>query len=107
MARYAGRIGFATMCEQSRGKLVETIVERPYRGDVLRHVRQNEGGETLNDNVDVSNEISIVADPYVYSNLGRMRYVTWMGTKWKVTSVTVDRPRVSISIGGVYNEQTP
>ena len=100
MARYYGIIGFAEgQAETVPGVWDEVIVERPYYGDVVRITRRLQGGEHLNDNITVSNEISIVSDPYALQNFHAIRYVAWMGTNWKVTSVEVQYPRLILSIG--------
>ena len=105
MARYSGNIGFYVMEKTSAGVIQETIKERHYVGDVVTNVRRWENGDGPNDNIQVQNQISIVMDEYAYSALHSIRYVTWMGAKWKITSVQIDRPRLVLSIGGVYNEQ--
>lgn len=105
MAKYSGNIGFSVMEKTAAGVIRETIKERHYVGDVVTNVRRWETGDGPNDNIQVQNQISIVMDEFAYSALHSIRYVTWMGAKWKVTSVQIDRPRLVISIGGVYNEQ--
>nr|WP_302637467.1 hypothetical protein [uncultured Clostridium sp.] len=82
---------------------VEQIVERSYYGDVIRNIRRLQSSENLNDDINVSNEISIVADAFANQNFHSMRYVEYMGTKWKVSSIEVKYPRLILSIGGVYN----
>lgn len=107
MARYYGMVGFsAGSAETVPGVWDEVIVERPYYGDVVRNTRRLQSGEHLNDNVTVSNEISIVSDPYAMQNFHAMRYVAWMGTNWKVTSVEVQFPRLILSIGDEYHGTT-
>lgn len=103
MARYYGRIGYAETRETSPGVWEEVITERCYKGDVLRNSRRWENGESLNDNLVISNSISIVADDYAYSHLAFIRYVEWMGTLWKPSSMEVQRPRIILQVGGVYN----
>lgn len=107
MARYAGKIGYAEQKETAPGVWRPVITERSYRGDITRVSHRWTKGEQLNDDIDIQNEISIVADPYAYLNLGLMRYVTWMGTKWRIKSIEVQRPRIILSIGGVWNGSTP
>lgn len=105
MARFYGVIGYATTEQTAPGVYTETIVERPYYGDVTRRVGKWEAGEGLNDDMNVANDISIIADPFAYQNFHCIRYVEWCCTKWKVRSIEVRRPRLILSIGGVYNEQ--
>lgn len=106
MARYFGRIGWAETAETAPGVWEEVITERNYYGDVIRNSRRWENGENLNDNVIISNSISIVADDYAYTHLANIRYVEWMGSLWKPSGIEVQRPRIILQIGGVYNGDT-
>jgi hypothetical protein len=77
-----------------------------YSGDVLKNTGKTREGENLNPNLVLENRLSIVADPFAYANFHAIRYVQWMGAKWQVPSVEVQRPRLILTVGGVYNEQT-
>lgn len=103
MNKFYGKIGYAISEETVPGVWVERIVERSYYGDVIRNIRRLQSSENLNDNINVSNEISIVADAFANQNFHSMRYVEYMGTKWKVSSIEVKYPRLILSMGGVYN----
>lgn len=106
MAKYCGNIGFVETIETSPGVWTEDITERQYRGDVISDTRRWEAGEYLNDNLVINNKISIISDPYAYRNFFAIRYVDWMGARWKVTNVEIARPRLILSLGGVYNGST-
>ena len=103
MAKWYGKIGYADNVEVEPGVWEDSIVEHSYYGNLNRNTRslQNSGG--INDNINLSNEISIVADPYASENFYKMRYVEFAGTKWKITNVEVKYPRLILSIGGVWN----
>ena len=103
MAKFYGNVGFAETVETEPSVWEEKIVERPYFGDVLRRSRRLESSGNVNSNVNVTNEISIVADPYANQNLFAMRYVEFMGTKWEISNVDVQYTRLVLTIGGVYN----
>lgn len=103
MAKFFGMIGYGITEETSPGVYTPCLVERPYYGDVVRDNRNWEKGESLNDDFNISNSISIVADEFAYANLYVMKYVEFLGTKWKIKSVDIQRPRLILSIGGVYN----
>lgn len=103
MAKFYGNVGFAETVETEPSVWEEKIVERPYFGDVLRRSRRLESSGNVNSNVNITNEISIVADPYANQNLFAMRYVEFMGTKWEISNVDVQYPRLVLTIGGVYN----
>lgn len=106
MAKYYGAIGYAETEETAPGVWSETVTERNYYGNIIKDRRQVQNGEGTNDNLVVSNQISIVADPYALQNFFAIRYAKWMGVAWKVTSVEVQAPRLVLSLGGVYNGDT-
>lgn len=103
MAKYYGPIGFAESVESAPGVHVEKIVERNYYGELVRNSRRLQSANQLNDNINISNEISIVADPYADKNFHMMRYIEFMGTKWKISNVEVKPPRLILTVGGVWN----
>lgn len=105
MAKFYGVVGYVDQQETALDVYSEVVTKRKYSGDVLKNTRRWVGSEHLNDNLVVNNRISIVADPYAYQNYHAIRYVEWMGTKWKVTNVEVAYPRLLLDLGGVYNEQ--
>lgn len=104
MAKFYGIIGYAEQVETVPGVHGEEITERPYYGDLIRNTRRYESASQLNDNLNIANEISIIADPFAYQNFHAMRYVEFMGAKWKITTVEVQYPRLILTVGGVYNE---
>lgn len=103
MAKFYGSIGFADIVETTPGVWDEHITERYYYGDVIRNTRALQSGNQLNDNITVNNTISIVADPYANDHFHSMRYATWQNTKWKISSVEVQFPRLLLTLGGVWN----
>lgn len=103
MAKFYGKVGYADTSETAPGVWTEVITEREYYGDVLRISRRLQSTDQLNDDIIIDNEFSIVADPFAYQNFHTMRYIEWMGAKWKITKVNVQSPRLILSVGGVYN----
>lgn len=103
MAKWYGEIGFAETVETKPGVWVEKITSRNYYGDTIRNSRRLQSANQLNDNINISNQISIVADPYANNNFHSMRYAEFMGTKWKISDVEVQYPRLILTLGGVYN----
>ena len=105
MAKYFGKVGYAEQVETTPGVWEEKITERQYFGDVVRNIRKLEPSGEVNDNINVSMEISIVADPYAIQNFHAMRYIEYMGSLWKLSNVEVNYPRLILQIGGLYNGQ--
>lgn len=106
MAKFYGIIGFSVSEETRPGVWTERVKERMYRGDLTRTASRWEGTETLNDNVNITNQISIVADPFAYEHFSAIRYIKFLGTYWKVTNIDISYPRLNLTVGGVYNGPT-
>lgn len=106
MAKFYGKVGFAMTEETTPGIWTEEIVEKDYYGELTRNTRRYEQSGHLNDNLNISNTVSIIANPYALQNLQFIRYVEFLGAKWKVSDVEVQYPRLILSVGGVYNGET-
>lgn len=103
MAKYYGKIGFRTTEETKPGIFKEQITEREYFGDVVRVARRLQTADKVNDDITLTHDVSIIADPFAYNNFQSIIYLTYLGQKWKVTNVEVLYPRLSLSLGGLYN----
>ena len=104
MAKWHGIVGYAIPTQKSPGVWKDEYVERNYTGDVIRNTsRWSSNPESTNDNLTLNNQISIVADQFAYQNFRSIKYVSFMGAKWKVTSAEASHPRLLLTIGGVYN----
>ena len=105
MGKWHGNVGFAKTVETKPGIYEEQVAPKPYYGEVIsnRWRRQNSGG--VNDNIQIVNVISIVADAFANENCSDIAYVEYMGIKWKVTDVEPQYPRLLLTMGGVYNGQ--
>ena len=103
MSKFYGPIGYITQKEISPGVWDEVVVEKSYRGDILQDTRRWQVSEHKNDNLTISNRLSIIADPFLYENSSTIRYVLWLGVRWKVTNIEIQRPRLILTLGEVYN----
>lgn len=111
MAKWAGTIGFVKQEEtlidgEPSGVWEEVITEKKYTGDLTRASFSNRNVNTINDSITISNQISFIADVYAYDNFAFMRYATFMGAKWKITSCDfLNYPRATLTLGDMYNEE--
>lgn len=107
MAKYYGKIGFATTVEdpEDSGIWKEKIATRQYSGDILNNTRRLEAVDKVNSDINISNRISIIADPYAKLNFHSIRYAEYLGSKWKISSVEVSFPRLILNLGGLYNDE--
>lgn len=104
--KWFGKIGFSVTEEKRPGIFMPKIVERNYVGDVFKLSSRYASTEHLNDDISISNEISIIADPFAYENFSHMKYIEFMGTLWNISNITVERPRLRLTIGGIYNGES-
>lgn len=102
--KFAGKIGFwLNDVEVSPGVFENKIVEKTYFGDVERNNRVWQQANQQNDQLKINNSISILSDLFAQKNLASIRYVIWNGVKLKVSSVSLDYPRIKLEIGGMYD----
>lgn len=106
MPKFYGQIGFTETVETKPGVWRDQITERNYYGDLIRNTRRLEAAGQVNDNINISNQLSILADAYARDHMYSMRYVVFQGAKWKVASVEVQYPRLILQFGGLYNVET-
>lgn len=103
MAKFSGIIGFSEPIETKPGVASHQIIERRYKGDILRAYEKWDQAQTLNDDLSINNIISVVADLYAREHLQEIKYILWNNAYWKVQSIDIKFPRIELHIGGVYN----
>lgn len=108
MARFYGEVGYGVTVEATpdSGVWEDEITEFTYQGDIIRNARNLDVADKVNSDVSVSHSVSIVADQYAIENFVNIKYVRWMGVCWIVNSVEVQRPRLILNLGTVYNGPT-
>jgi len=107
MAKFNGVMGYAIQIESRPGVWTNQVIERDCKGDVLQNMnRWQQQSESVNDNYKIDNKLSIIADLFIYEHMAFLKYIRWMGVNWKVDRIEVVRPRLIITLGGVYNGQT-
>ena len=103
MGKWCGKIGYAETVEIEPGICEEQITERKHYGDVLSGRWMRQSSDKVNIDINLSNRISIIADPFAVQKCSSMAYIEYAGAKWKVSDVEVQYPRLILTVGGVYN----
>lgn len=104
MARVRCVIGYVHEdVEVTPGVWKPEVVERFYRGTILRNSRQVLDDDKINSDLVVQNSFSFVANAYAREHFHAIRYIKWSGAHWKVTEVTEESPRLILRMGGVYD----
>ena len=108
--KIACKVGFAT-CEETEehsGIWVNTVKDKTYYGDFVKaSYRPQINPDSINDNLVLSHQVTIIADPYATEHYQDICYVEVEGAKWKVTYVEIQYPRLRLTLGGVYNGPEP
>jgi hypothetical protein len=104
MPKCSGIIGYALAVETQPGVWTESITEKTYYGDVVKDNRRIVDQSQINDNLNISNNISVVCNSFMFKNMAFMKFITFIGSKWEISSVDIKPPRIIITIGGIYNE---
>lgn len=103
--KFSGIVGFWEGDKEVKpGVYRPVIIEKLYMGDLPRSFRRfDQSSDKQNSDISVANQVTILADLYMQKNLSSIRYVIWNGQKLSVKNVTIDYPRVTLEIGGVYS----
>ena len=102
--RYHGFIGYSVDVETYPGVWEEEIVEHELYGNVIKQRINVQGEKTVNPKITISNNISIIANPYAYEHVEAIRYATYLGKKWNVTDIEIQTPRIILTLGDIYND---
>jgi hypothetical protein len=105
--KYYGKIGFAITEDDGDGVWTPSITAKNYSGDILRMIRNKEGGEHINDGLRINSQFSIVMDLFFQDHFSQIRYIEYMGAKWNVDSIELNYPRALITPGGIYHGNEP
>lgn len=105
MAKFVGKIGFSLEPDDvsETGIAVPVITEKTYYGDIMNATYKWNDNSKVNEDLNISNKFSVVANSFAVNNIGRMLYVDWKGTKWKIITAELAWPRITLYVGGLYN----
>lgn len=107
MGKFCGYIGCSASVDKGHGIWEEEVIRHKCYGDILRSTKKIDSSSGVNDNVILSNKLSIVMDSFIMTNIPSILYIEVNNTQWKVSSVDMEYPRLILTTGGVYNgEQT-
>lgn len=106
MSKYYGVLGFTHRKETKPGIYTDCVTERECYGDIIECRRRFQETESVNDNIRINDKMSVLLDPYIEANIFALSYATYMGAKWKVESTDIQRPRLILTLGGLYHEKT-
>lgn len=108
MTKYKGHIGYSVQEEIRPGVWGQPFVrECMFYGDVIEPYIRHDQSDNVNDDLKIANTISILVDPKSFKHASNMRYLEYMGSRWKITGFQTRYPRIILTLGGVYNGPIP
>ena len=102
MSRFSGRLGFVVTRETEEGVWLEDKIELPAKGTIRSLYVRNDNNSSVNSNLRLTNEVSVLLNSKFQTYLNTLKYVVWKGSKWEVQSIGVTYPRLTINLGGPY-----
>ena len=101
--KFYGEVGFVKTIVNEVSVAEESVTLVPYYGEIIRDKRRIDSSDKIVKDISLQNEVSIVADKFMTDNLAWIKFVKWRGINWSVDSVDINYPRITLSLGGVYN----
>jgi hypothetical protein len=103
MARYWGVIGINRgPVQTSPGILTPKIEEVQVSGE-MRQERLNWPQAGMREGLSARHVLSVITPEDSDIDFTEAVYISWQGRKWSVTSIQYKRPRVELSLGGIYS----
>lgn len=105
MNRWFGKVGYSETLETRPGVWKSQDTVREYYGDIVRNnTRWTGSSDSVNDNLTVNTQISIVADPFAIEKFHAIKWIEFMGVRWKVDNIDPNQPpRLLLTLGDVWN----
>lgn len=103
MGKCVVKVGYAMPEEYEPGRWKHVMIEHEYFGETLRNTFEVRTADKVNEDLSLSMDFSLIADPFALQHCGAIRYIEFMGTLWKVTKIEPRYPRIILTAGGVYN----
>ena len=105
--KYHGKIGYIIPTEVRPGVWKDLPIEKEVYGDLLDDRANIQQSDKISKDISMSGRLSIMATQYAITNFQHIRYATYMGTAWSVTSVRPAYPKLVLTLGELYNGRRP
>lgn len=104
MARFTGLVGYVTQEESVPGVWSPVETQKMMKGDMIRQSSSGQNGDKVHSDISLNHRVSLLGDSYAFNNYYNLKWIMVNGRKWEVSSVEIQRPRIIVSIGGLWNE---
>ena len=104
MSKVSIHVGYETQSEIAPGVWGSTVKEVRYKADLTRDIVRSTSEDKIHNDIYLNNQFAIVANTFAHQNVQFMRYVKYKGVNWRISSFEINKPRLTIYVGGVYGE---
>lgn len=105
--RYSGKIGYATKVETAPGVWEDVITEREHVGEVIQRTERLDQANSVIPSYRTTTSFSVLSDGVLKERYSDVRYISWKGIRWSVSSVIHKFPRMEMFVAEEYNGPTP
>lgn len=103
MTRFIGKIGYITTKETDPHVYEKVTTVVPFKGDLLHTSKRDINEEKVNEDIILNHRVSLVGDQFAFENFIYIKWVEYLGVKWRVSAVEILRPRIILNMRGVYD----
>jgi len=103
MTRFWGNIGINRGTQTTAPGIIENVIEEMKVKGEIRNVKASWSQQAMNDGIRMQHLLSVVTPEDSEIDFNEVVYIVWQGRKWAVTSIQYNRPRVELTMGGLYN----
>lgn len=103
MAKFSGLVGYITQSETSPGIWSPVEETTMMKGDIIRQSANGQNGDKVNSDISLNHRVSLIGDAYSFGNYYNFKWIEVNGVKWVISSIEIQRPRLIVTLGGVWN----
>ena len=103
MAKFSGRVGYVTQVETVPGVWSPVENDTMMRVDIIRQASNSQNDDKVNSDITLNHRVSLLGDAYSFGNYYSIRWIEIDGHRWEVSSVEIQRPRIIVTLGGIWN----
>lgn len=103
MTKFRGSIGIKRRSTETSPGVFEEVIEDIEVTGEMRNIRARWPNMQQGNGVSLRHFLSIVTPEDSVVDYSEVVYIWWQGRKWSVESIAYERPRVELTLGGLYN----
>lgn len=103
MSRFRGPIGINRGTQETAPGIHQVVIEEVTVYGEIRNVAARWSQQNANETLRAQHLLSVVTPEDSEIDFNAVVYVVWKGRKWSVVSIQYKRPRVDLTLGGLYN----